>query len=213
MPDAQEEEVQSIARHVSCALSGGDAGAKAGNGCCENAVPGTPRARAPTAIRRAAGGSLPSAFLGRRHGARSAANGVCHSNVRITPTAGIPAEKGPPRNWGAFPSPAVGGLCRPEVGVPSRPRAFSCPAGCAGGPDHGGFSRWGPRSARHPDCRGSGATALSQQPTRGPTLNLPVAAPCPRSRSRSRPQVDSGLADSDASAFSSLDEPLVEGQH
>ena len=73
---------------------------------------------AGTAARRAAGGSLPSAFTGRRHGARSAANGVCHSNVRITPNAGIPAEKEPPRNWGSFPAPAFGGLCRPEVGVP-----------------------------------------------------------------------------------------------
>ena len=67
---------------------------------------------------RPAGGSLPSAFTGRRHGAHSAANGVCHSNVRITPNAGIPAEKEPPRNWGSFPPPAFGGLCRPEVGVP-----------------------------------------------------------------------------------------------
>ena len=71
-----------------------------------------------TAARRAAGGSLPSAFTGRRHGARSAANGICHSNLRITPNAGIPAENGPPRNWGSFPPPAYGGLCRPEVGVP-----------------------------------------------------------------------------------------------
>ena len=58
------------------------------------------------------------AFTGRRHGAHSAANGVCHSNVRITPNAGIPAEKEPPRNSGSFPPPAFGGLCRPEVGVP-----------------------------------------------------------------------------------------------
>ena len=71
---------------------------------------------AGTAVRRVAGGSLPSAFTGRRHGARSAANSVCHSNVRITPNAGIPAEKEPPRNWGSFPPPAFGGLCRPEVG-------------------------------------------------------------------------------------------------
>ena len=71
---------------------------------------------AGTAARRAARGSLPSAFTGRRHGARSAANGVCHSNVRITPNAGIPAEKEPPPNWGSFPPPAFGGLCRPEVG-------------------------------------------------------------------------------------------------
>ena len=78
--------------------------------CCENAVPGTPtvpgwrlRARMAdgamagtdlerrplgslpvgpgTAARRAAGGSLPSALTGRRHGTRSAAGGVCHSNV------------------------------------------------------------------------------------------------------------------------------------
>ena len=55
---------------------------------------------------------------GGRHGARSAANGVCHSSVRITANAGIPAEKGPSRNWGSFPPPAFGGLCRPEVGVP-----------------------------------------------------------------------------------------------
>ena len=79
---------------------------------------------AGTAARRAAGGSLPSALTGGgRHRARSAANGVCHSNVRITPNAGIPAEKGPPRNWRSFPPPALGGLCRPEAGVPSRSRA------------------------------------------------------------------------------------------
>ena len=51
-------------------------------------------------------------------GEKSGTNGVCHSNVRITPNAGIPAEKEPPRNWGSFPPPAFGGLCRPEVGVP-----------------------------------------------------------------------------------------------
>ena len=75
-----------------------------------------------TAARRAAGGSLRSAFTGRRHGSGSAANGVRHSNVRITPNAGIPAEKGPLRNGGSFPPPAFGGLCRPEASVPSRPR-------------------------------------------------------------------------------------------
>ena len=36
----------------------------------------------------------------------------------MTLNAGVPAEKGPPRNWGSFPPPAFGGLCRPEVGVP-----------------------------------------------------------------------------------------------
>ena len=122
--------------------------------CCENASPtGTPTIRiAPpvrepppgelgrppvgTAARRAAGGSLPSAFTGPRHRARSAANGVCRSNVRITPNAGIPAEKGPPRNSGSFPPPAFGGLCRPEVGPvlpvgapvrPSLPCTFGVP--------------------------------------------------------------------------------------
>ena len=75
-----------------------------------------------TAARRAAGGSLSSAFTGRRHGAHSAANGVCHSNVRITPNAGIPAEKEPPRNWGSFPPPAFGGLCRPPPGELARGR-------------------------------------------------------------------------------------------
>ena len=69
------------------------------------------------------GGSLPFAFTGPGTAARSAANGVCHSKSRITPHAGIPAEKGPPRNRGSFPPPAYGGLCRPEAGVPSRPRA------------------------------------------------------------------------------------------
>ena len=44
-------------------------------------------------------------FTGRRHRARSAANGVGHSIVRIMPNAGIRAEKGPPRNWGSFPPP------------------------------------------------------------------------------------------------------------
>ena len=79
---------------------------------------------AGTAARRAARAVHCHPLLrGGRHRARSAANGVCHSNVRITPNAGIPAEKGPPRNWGSFPPPALGGLCRPEAGVPSRSRA------------------------------------------------------------------------------------------
>ena len=73
-----------------------------------------------TAARRAAGGSSPSALTGGGHRARSTAHGVCHSNVRITPHAGIPAEKRPPRNWGSFPPPAFGGLCRPG-GRPSSP--------------------------------------------------------------------------------------------
>ena len=54
----------------------------------------------------------------------------------------------------------AGGVNGPEVGVPLPARraawwraaemctiqetALSCPAGCAGGPDHGQFSRWGP---------------------------------------------------------------------
>ena len=97
----------------------GERASLAGTPPCQMAPPVRER-RPPvgTAARRAAGGSLPSAFRGRRHGARSAANGVRHSNVRITPNAGIPAEKEPPRNWGSFPPPAFGGLCRPEVGVP-----------------------------------------------------------------------------------------------
>ena len=45
-------------------------------------------------------------------------DGVYHAAVRMTLNAGVPAEKGPPRNWGSFPPPAFGGLCRPEVGVP-----------------------------------------------------------------------------------------------
>ena len=75
-----------------------------------------------TAARRAAGGSLPSAFTGRRHRAGSAANGLCHSHVRIPPNAGIPAQKAPPRNWGSFPPPASGGLCRPPPGELARGR-------------------------------------------------------------------------------------------
>ena len=58
----------------------------------------------------------------RLHGAQAWGPQRCErclpSNVRITPNAGIPAEKEPPRNWGSFPPPAYGGLCRPEVGVP-----------------------------------------------------------------------------------------------
>ena len=75
-----------------------------------------------TATPRVTGGSLPSAFTERRHVARTATNGVCHSVVRIPPNAEIPAVKGPPRNGESFPPPAFGGLCRPEAGVPSRPR-------------------------------------------------------------------------------------------
>ena len=51
-----------------------------------------------------------------------ATNGVCHSHVRIPPNAEIPARTAPPRNGESFPPPAFGGLCRPEAGVPSRPR-------------------------------------------------------------------------------------------
>ena len=71
---------------------------------------------------RVTGGSLPSAFTERRHVARTATNGVCHSLGWIPPNAEIPADKGPPRNGESFPPPAFGGLCRPEAGVPSRPR-------------------------------------------------------------------------------------------
>ena len=64
-------------------------------------------------------GSLPSAFTGRRHGARSAAIGVCHSNVRITPNAGIP----PRRNH-----LGTGGPSRrpPSAGCADRRSAFPC---------------------------------------------------------------------------------------
>ena len=95
--------------------------------------------------------------------ARSAAKGVYHAAVRMTLNTEVPAEKGPPRNWGSFPPPAFGGLCRPEVGVPLPARrsawwraaetctlqgtALSCQAGCAGGRDHERFSRWGPARA------------------------------------------------------------------
>ena len=55
----------------------------------------------------------------------SATNGVCHSNVRITPNAGIPAEKEPPRSFpGPSRRPPRGGGAGPhrenwpEVGVP-----------------------------------------------------------------------------------------------
>ena len=124
------------------------------------------RPPAGTAARRAAGGFWPSALTGRRHGTRSAANGVCPSHVRITPNAGIPAEKGPPRNWGSFPPPAFGGLCRPEAGVPvrpsppctfgvPRPRLFM-PGGVCRRTDHEGFSRWG---AFRPASRGSAKPA------------------------------------------------------
>ncbi len=50
--------------------------------------------------------------------ARSAAKGVYHAAIRMTLNTEVPAERGPPRNWGSFPPPAFGGLCRPEVGVP-----------------------------------------------------------------------------------------------
>ena len=52
------------------------------------------------------GGSLPSAFMERRHVARTVTNGVCHSQVRIPPDAETPADKGPPRNGESFPPPA-----------------------------------------------------------------------------------------------------------
>ena len=72
------------------------------------------------------------------HRARSTANGVCHSNVRITPNAGIPAEKRPPRNWRSFPPPAFGGLCRPG-GRPSSPGGGSRAALTACGKTHAAF--------------------------------------------------------------------------
>ena len=75
-----------------------------------------------TTAPRAAGGSLASAFTERRHVAPTVTNGVCHSQVRIPPNAEIPAGTAPPRNGESFPPPAFGGLCRPEAGVPSRPR-------------------------------------------------------------------------------------------
>ena len=159
-------------------------------GCCESpGLTGTPpcqmappvRERRPpvgTAARRAAGGSLPSAFTGRRHGARSAANGVCHSNVRITPNAGIPAEKEPPRNWGSFPPPAFGGLCRPEVGVPLPARRSAWWHG-----RHAPVQR--PRgafcdSASAPEYEKSGLTG-HRPPTAGETRDLSCS---PRSRRR-----------------------------
>ena len=76
-----------------------------------------------TTAPRAAGGSLASAFTERRYVAPTVTNGVCHSPVRIPPNAEIPAGTAPPRNGESFPPPAFGGLCRPEAGVPSRPRA------------------------------------------------------------------------------------------
>ena len=45
-----------------------------------------------TAARRAAGGSSPPAFTGRGYGARSAVRDIGHSNVRITPNAGVQPE-------------------------------------------------------------------------------------------------------------------------
>ena len=46
-------------------------------------------------------------------------DGVCHSNLRMTPNAGIPAEKGPPRNWGPSRRP-------PSAGCADRRSAFPC---------------------------------------------------------------------------------------
>ena len=60
----------------------------------------------------------------------------CHSQVRITPNAGMPDEKEPPRNRGSFPSPACGGLCRGSFPSPASL------AGCAGRRP-AQFSRWG----------------------------------------------------------------------
>ena len=82
------------------------------------------RPPAGTAARRAAGGFIAVRLHGARPAARSAASGFCHFHVRITRNAGLSAQEGPPRNWGSFPPPAFGGLCRPEAGAPSRPRVL-----------------------------------------------------------------------------------------
>ena len=50
-----------------------------------------------------------------------------HAAVRMTLNAGFPAEKGPPRNWGSFPPPAFGGLCRAPPGeLPRGRRSLAC---------------------------------------------------------------------------------------
>ena len=133
--------------------------------------------------------------------ARSAAKGAYHAAVRMTLTrTEVPAEKGPPRNWGSFSPPACGGLCRappgelprgmsafpcqrvaPPGGV--RPRRappgteLSCPAGCAGGRDHERFSA--------PDHEESGEESRRNPgyPS-GPVNRSPVRSGTPVSRGR-----------------------------
>ena len=111
-------------------------------GCCENAaVTGTPRVGMANgsgsphrenwadlwSAQQPAGGSLPSVFTGRKHWARSAANGVRHSNLRMTPNAGFPPRRGHLGTGGPSRRPPSAGCAGPhrencpEVGVPVRP--------------------------------------------------------------------------------------------
>ena len=155
------------------------------------------RVGAGTAARRAAGGSLPSAFVGCRCGGPQRCERFCHSQVRITPNAGIRDEKEPPQNRGSFPSPACGGLCRPEAGVPSRPRAVVLAggrrslAGCAGRRP-AQFSRWGLRAVPAVVVAGGrrslagGAITMVGVPVKPALSWQPAGGRCPLSDTPSR---------------------------
>ena len=117
-----------------------------------------------TAYRRSAlnrgDGSGNADLRSARAGARSAAKGEYHPAVRMTLNAGLPAERSAPPNSGFFAaarlrravptggrrSLASASLCVVACGRDWH-RPANCtfmPAGCAGGRDHGSFSRSGP---------------------------------------------------------------------
>ena len=161
--------------------------------------PGGGRQRCASAQR--SGGSLLS-FTTRRAGnadlwsaplREAQRDGVYHAAVRMTLNAGVPAEKGPPRNWGSFPPPAFGGLCRAPPGeLPRGRRSLACAPLC--------LVAWAPRRAPSRNC------TFMPGGVYGPTRScgfLPVgagAAACERSETRSadlRRACDSGSAMTD----------------
>ncbi len=82
---------------------------------------------------------------------------------------------------------------------------LSCQAGCAGGPDHGGFSRWGPAPARR--RRANGAVLLSRwcRPGQGSPPGFAKCRVAPSVHRTKRPSRPSGRRGADRrSAFQAV---------
>ena len=101
--------------------------------------PGGPRNRVPPIVKKRGDGleRRPPAGIARERETSADDTAPCQCE-RLTPS-----QHRMPRS---LPLPAAAPL--------------SCQAGCAGGPDHGGFSRWGPAPARR--RRANGAVLLSR---------------------------------------------------